>query len=270
MQTCSGLADTLLSDSLNKSDRRVASLLKQVAEKAISLGSDYSTSWAALTRAYELLGDQETAKEDRAKMTALIEQGEIQLYFGERRYQGALWIRCPGDEVTERSGSIDLKDGPDTWTFPTADSESAARISPTMDKSEEKLPKMEGRPWFFDRNCALRLKGNWYFSYKAAEGPIAALASAQTHFSNLNYQRVYVRALQPDEVEHRPWIKRYDPSLAKSLEDLKRRSAGRVRTLQSKQPVPEDGVLVVGAVYLAKNSLTAASALIMVSRYGSE
>jgi S1-C subfamily serine protease len=273
MQTCSGLAYTLWSQSLSKSDRRVAPLLKQVAEKAISLGSDYSGAWAALEGAYKLLGDQEIAKEIHEKEQALSEQGELEYGGGVRLYQGALWVdptRWEGAEVTERSGSIDLKKGPYSWTFPKADSEADTRIPAAVEKLDEELPKIEGRPWFFDRNCALRLKGNWYFSYKAARGPISALACAQTTFSNVNYQRVYVRAPQPDEVDHSPWVKRYDPSLAKSLEDLQQRSTGRVRILQSKRPLPEDGVLVVVTVYLAKNSLAGVSALIMISRYGSE
>jgi hypothetical protein len=234
------------------------------------LGSDYSGAWQALVRAYELLGEQGIAKEISDKEKALSEQGELEYGDGVRSYQGASWTRFLDGEVTERSGSIDLKKGPYTWGFPKADRAADTRRSPTTDKLDKELPKMEGRRWFFDRNCALRLKDNWYFSYKAVRGPIAALACAQTTFSNLNYQRVYVRAPQPDEVDHSPWVKRYDPSLAKSLEDLQQRSNGRVRILQSKEPVPEDGVLVVVAVYLAKNSLAGVSALIMVSRYGSE
>jgi len=101
------------------------------------------------------------------------------------------------------------------------------------------------------------------------DGPIKALATAQTYFSNVDYQRVYVRALQPNEAKN-PWVRRDDPSSNRLLEDLKRRSAGRVRILQSKQPLPEDGVLVVVAVYLAKDPLVSVSAAIALSRYGSE
>src|SRR5208282_5131038 len=246
--------------------RPLAPLLKQVAEEAISLGSDYTISWIALAHAYELLGDQETAKEVSEKMDALIEQGELEGENGGRRYQGASWTRFDGGEVTERSGSIDLKRGPYTWTFPTADREADTRTSPTIDKLDKELPKMEGRYWSFDRNCALRMKGNWYFSEKAVDGPIKALASAQTDFSKVDYQRVYVRALQPDEGGFG-----YDPSSTKLLlENLKRLSTGRVRILQSKQPLPEDGVLVVVAVYLAKDPLAGVSAVIWVSPYGSE
>jgi hypothetical protein len=272
MQTCSGLAYTLWSQSHSKSDRRVAPLLKQVAEKAISLGSDYSGAWAALVGAYELLGDRDTAKEISEKEKALSEQGELEYGGGVREYQGALWedpTRWEGADVTQRSGSIDLKEGPYTWTFPTADKEADTRTSPTIDKLDKELPRLEGRPWLFDRNCALWLKGNWYFSSNAVSGPIRALASAQTTFSNVNYQRAYVRAVQPDEVDNSPSSPRYDPSSTMLLEDLKRRSTGRVRILQSKQPVPEDGVLVVVAVYLAKNSLAGVS-LMVVSPYGVE
>jgi hypothetical protein len=166
---------------------------------------------------------------------------------GGRRYQGASWTRFHGGKVTERSGSIDLKDGPYTWTFPTADREADTW---TLPRAEKELPKAEGKTWFFDRNCALQLKGNWYFSENAVRGPIMALANAQTYFSKVDYQCVYVRALQPDEdysdfirvepsaqVKHPSW-RRYDPSSTKSLVDLQRLSAGRVRILQSKQPLP--------------------------------
>ena len=83
--------------SISKSDRRVAPFLKQVAEKAISLGDENSVAWEALVRAYQLLGDENTAKEISDKMHALIEQGELQLSAGVRRYQGASWddpTRC--------------------------------------------------------------------------------------------------------------------------------------------------------------------------------
>jgi hypothetical protein len=43
-----------------------------------------------------------------------------------------------------------------------------------------------------------------------------------------------------------------------------------VRILQSKQPLPEDGVLVVIAVYLAKDPIVGVSAAVSLSRYGSE
>ena len=169
MQTCYELAKTLYFHSWNKNDRRVAPLLKQVAEKAIFLGSDYTIDWLALARAYELLGDQDTAKEVSDKMHALIEQGELEYENGGRRYQGASWTRARWPKLTERSGSIDLKDGPYTWTFPTADREADTW---TLPRAEKELPKVEGKSWFFDRNCALQLKGNWYFSENAVRGPI--------------------------------------------------------------------------------------------------
>jgi hypothetical protein len=120
-------------------------------------------------RAYELLGDQDTAKEVSDKMHALIEQGELEYENGGRRYQGASRTRARWLKLTERSGSIDLKDGPYTWTFPTADREADTW---TLPRAEKELPKVEGKSWFFDRNCALQLKGNWYFSENAVRGPI--------------------------------------------------------------------------------------------------
>jgi hypothetical protein len=109
------------------------------------LGSDYTIDWLALARAYELLGDQDTAKEVSDKMHALIEQGELEYESGGRRYQGASWTRFHGGKVTERSGSIDLKDGPYTWTFPTADREADTW---TLPRAEKELPKVEGKSWF--------------------------------------------------------------------------------------------------------------------------